>query len=111
MEVNRKHIAFRIISTLIVVTLLFPTIIKLVHTLEEHHEHTFCEKRDSANLHECEIDCPIFKYNLQQYYIKSSNYNVDFCFSDNFEIPSLGYHFFNNYRVLSFSLRGPPALV
>ncbi len=92
------------------VTLFAPTFVKLVHSFEPH-EHTLCEMRDNDNFHECEVDCPLYKYNFQQYDIKSIHFNIDFCYSNNFDIPSLEYHYFHNHSVLSFSLRGPPTLV
>lgn len=110
MEIQQRHIAFRIVSALIVVILLIPTGIKLAHVFE-HQDHPICSKIDTANFHECEVDCVLLKYNLQQHDLKSQNYSISFYLINNFDTPSSTYDFFYNHRVLSFSLRGPPVLV
>ncbi len=110
MQELKKHIVFKIVSTLIVLILLAPATIKLVHSFE-HHEHNLCEKTDVPNFHKCELDCTFYKYNLQQYCLKTQNYNLSIFLVNNFEIPSSTYQFFYSSYVLSGSLRGPPVLV
>ncbi len=111
MEVQRRHIALRVASALIVLILLIPTSIKLVHVFEHQDHSALCDKSQNANFHECEIDCDFLKYNLQHYNFKSQDYTINFNVINNFEIPRLTYDFFYNHRVLAFSLRGPPILV
>ncbi len=81
-----------------------------MHTIE-HQDHALCGKSDTPNFHECELDCVFLKYNLQQCFSKSQNYNLNIQLVNNFEIPALTYQFFYGHRILSFSLRGPPILV
>ncbi len=109
MDIPQRHIAFRIVSALIVVVLLIPIAIKLAHSFE-HETHTACGKVDTANFHECEVDCVFFKYNLQQHYLKYQNYNLSIYLTHSFETPLTVYDFFYEHRVLTFSLRGPPTL-
>ena len=110
MEKTKQHIVFKIIAALVVIALLIPTTIKLFHSFE-HHKHTSCENRDIANFHKCEMDCPFFKYNFQQYDLKSENYKARLYTLNNLNISPLKDYFFYNHLVLPFSLRGPPTLV
>ena len=111
METLKKHIIFKIITVFISVTILAPVAVKLIHSFEHQEHHTACDNGDAANIHECEIDCPLLKYNLSQYNLEAKNYTTYFYVLYNFEVPSLVYDFFTNHRIQHFSLRGPPALV
>lgn len=110
MNIPQINIGSRILSALIVVTLLMPIGIKITHIFE-HEDHPLCSNYDTVNFHECETDCVLLKYNLQKHDFKSENFKLTTLTVNNFDIASLTYSFSYNYKALSFSLRGPPALV
>jgi len=64
----KTHIIFKILSVLVVLTLLIPTGVKLIHASHDH-EQGLCDAGAFGNIHECEFDCSLFKYNLQHYYL------------------------------------------
>lgn len=101
---------FRVLSGLIALALIIPTGVKLLHSFE-HQEHDLCSSEIGENLHKCEFDCSFLKYNLQQYYFKTYDFNVIDYSRDNFEIQTLIYNITYNPEILVISLRAPPVLV
>ena len=85
MEALKKHIIFKILSAVIALTLLVPEGIKLVHIFEhDHFNYSTIGDSDNANFYECEIDCPLVKYNLQHYVFKWETLEVRSFFKNNF---------------------------
>lgn len=55
---------------------LTPSIIQLVHTLQ-NHKHQICASEDVAHVHEKDLDCSLLHRQLQTFSVDfSSNYNV-----------------------------------
>ncbi|PWH81521.1 hypothetical protein DIS18_14670 [Algibacter marinivivus] len=110
MTLNKEHIAFRLLTFLLVSALLIPSTVKLIHVFE-HHEHVVCIGDDSTHIHKVDLDCEFQKFQITNYFTPVlSNYDstvVDYTY----KVSYLTYKFLNNHRPLSFSLRGPPVLV
>ncbi|MDG1728693.1 MAG: hypothetical protein P8K68_06835 [Algibacter sp.] len=110
MKPIKEHIVFRLLTALLVITLLVPTAVKLAHVFE-HHNHKVCLGEDITHIHEVDLDCEFQKFSRTHHFQLSEE------FYELFQIPSptrtyhLTYKFLNNHRPLSFSLRGPPVLV
>lgn len=106
----KEHIVFKILTFLLVLTLLAPSAIKLAHVFE-HHEHEVCIGNETTHIHKVDLDCEFQKFNINTHYLFTSNYAELFetVLYNNAQL--LTYKFLNNHRPLSFSLRGPPVLV
>lgn len=111
MNFIKEHIVFKLLTVLLVITLLVPATVKLAHVFE-HHEHEVCLGGNTTHIHKVDLDCEFQKFNLN-----NTLYLFSFQFDELTEIPSDSrtynetYTFLNNHRSLSFSLRGPPILV
>ena len=103
----KQHIIFKIITLLLVVSLLIPTVVKFTHIFS-HHEHEVCLGEKTTHLHELDLDCSFYKFKLNNN-VTFSFFNVDLISpqEEQFEILSL-YSFLSKYQRLHFSLRGPP---
>lgn len=106
----KQHIIFRLFAILIVALLFTPTAVKFAHTFE-HHEHVVCIGDDSTHIHQVDLDCEFQKFNLNNHFLTSTNYEGLLESSFFHKLPPLTYKFLNNHQPLSFSLRGPPVLV
>lgn len=110
MQNIKEHIIFRMLTTVLVVSLLIPSIVKFSHIFA-HHKHEVCLGEKATHLHEFDLDCEFYKFKLNNNYLSSFKYNYLFCEITNYKVSSLAYKFLNNHQPLSFSLRGPPTLV
>lgn len=110
MKVRKEHIVFKIITLLLAVTLVVPSLVKFGHALE-NHKHEVCDVPQKLHFHDYEIDCEFYKFKLNknQYfeiYIfeESSSLLIDS------EIDDKDYFFYKKHLSLSKNLRGPPSL-
>lgn len=106
----KQHIVFRILSIILVVTLFAPSAAKFAHIFT-HHEHKQCATPGKTHIHQVDLDCEFYKFQLNKHFLlpeESSNW-LDI--SKSYRISPLTYNFLYNHRPLSFSLRGPPILV
>ena len=110
MNFTKEHIVFKILTILLVVTLLVPSTVKLAHVFE-HHKHEVCEGGDNTHIHKVDLDCEFQKFNTTHHYQLSLKFDKLFQILSYTRIYNLTYKFLNNHRPLSFSLRGPPVLV
>ncbi|GAA3625938.1 hypothetical protein GCM10022397_09570 [Flavivirga jejuensis] len=108
----KQHIIFKIATLLLVATFLVPTVVKFHHIFSHHdHEYEVCLGEKSTHLHEIDLDCEFYKFQLNKNFVYTS-FNADL-----FQIPlyhktsSLTYNYLYNHRRLSLTLRGPPVLV
>ena len=106
----KKHIAFKILTVLLTVTLLVPMATKFAHIFT-HHKHDICLGEKATHLHETNTDCDFYKFKIKTPFYLPTKYFELTCEVLNFKIDSNLYTFLVNHRQLSFSLRGPPALV
>lgn len=110
MHLTKEHIVYKVLTTMLVFTLLIPASVNFAHVFE-HHEHEFCQGGDTTHIHEVDLDCEFQKFQI----------NTNFILSDlTFQPPQIQesekaiesqYHYLSKYQNLHFSLRGPPALV
>lgn len=106
----KEHIISKLITLVLALVLLVPTLYKFGHIFA-HHEHDICKGEKATHLHEINTDCDLHKFKLNNHYYFSIAYQELFHETAIYKIPVLTYKFLNNHRPLSFSLRGPPALV
>ena len=110
MKNNKRHIAFRVTTILIVLCLALPSAVKFLHIFA-HHEHEVCLGENQSHFHEIELDCEFNKFNLgSSVFIK-----VEYFSLINHEISDkeiITYQtFLKSHQQLSTYLRGPPYLV
>lgn len=110
MKFIKEHIVFRLLTVLLVITLLVPATVKLSHVFE-HHKHKVCQGEDSTHIHKVDLDCEFQKFSITHHYQLSEEFDELFEISSFTRTYNLTYKFLNNHRPLSFSLRGPPVLV
>ena len=102
-----KKIATSVLSLLLIVAILAPSVLKLSHAFFEHHEQ-LCQELSSVHIHEIELDCDFQKYKLSSLnYPTFSNVDVPFATIPKKEIFNY-YSFLSKYQKLHFALRGPP---
>ncbi|NMH89414.1 hypothetical protein [Flavivirga algicola] len=112
MEQIKQHITFKITTLLLVAVLLVPTAVKFAHILSHHeHEHEVCLGEQTTHLHEIDLDCEFYKFQLNNHFLLVTDYDSCLYTLPNHKVLPLTYKFLNNYRQLSFSLRGPPVLI
>lgn len=112
MQTIKEHIAFRIITITIVIAIITPSIVKFSHIFTHHqHKHEICKGERTTHLHELDLDCEFYKFQLNKNYASLLKYDNFFCKLPHYKAPILTYKFLNNHQPLSFSLRGPPSLV
>ena len=110
MNLKKEHISYRILTFLLVFTLLVPSAIKLIHVFE-HHEHKVCIGGDTTHIHKIDLDCEFQKFQVNNHFVPVLD-NYESTLDDYLDKTSYSeYKFLNNHKSLSFSLRGPPVLV
>ena len=106
----KDHIAFKIITLALVISIVIPSIVKFSHVFT-HHEHKVCLGEKSTHIHEIDLDCDFHKFKLNNRYYKFFEYQNLFYATSHYKVSTLTYKFLNNNQPLSFSLRGPPTSV
>ncbi|SFD37934.1 hypothetical protein [Algibacter pectinivorans] len=110
MKLFKEHIVFKLLTVVLVLTLLIPAAVKFAHVFE-HHNHKVCLGENSTHIHEVDLDCEFQKFSITHHFkltVEFIEFFKTLTPTCNFNVT---YKFLNNYRPLSFSLRGPPALV
>ena len=110
MNFSKSHIAFKILTMLLVVLLWVPSAVKLAHVFE-HHKHEICQGGDSTHIHSVDLDCEFQKFQINTSYTLSKIVFEIFQLKENSKAIESQYIFLSNYQSLHFSLRGPPSLV
>ena len=112
MSQAKEHIIFKSLTMLLVITLMFPSAIKLSHVFTHHnHKHDICKGEKTTHLHTLDLDCDFYKFQINKPFIFSKTYTHKILSEPNRKVLNLTYKFLINHRPLSFSLRGPPILV
>ena len=103
----RHHIAFKLFAILVVAFFLAPTAVKFVHIFN-HHTHKVCTNKKSTHIHQVDLDCDFFKFQINKTFTFSSF--VVNLFSEKEIQPKIDSHylFLSDFQYLHFSLRGPP---
>lgn len=110
MQRIQQHIAFRLFALLLVASLFTPAAVKFAHIFE-HHKHVVCSGDDSTHIHQVDLECEFYKFQLNTHFLLPDDNDNWLCTSHHYQTPIVTYKFLNNHRQLSFSLRGPPVLV
>ncbi|GAA4898076.1 hypothetical protein GCM10023311_23590 [Flaviramulus aquimarinus] len=110
MKLLKEHIAFKIFTLVLTVTLLVPSAVKFAHIFS-HHEHEVCNGNPKTHFHKLDVDCEFYKFKLNSQFYTANEYVEFTVYNSYYKINKLTYNFLNNHRQLSFSLRGPPCLV
>ncbi|TBM99771.1 hypothetical protein EYD45_15250 [Hyunsoonleella flava] len=106
----KQHIAFRIFSIILAAALLVPAALKFAHVFE-HHKHIVCKGDNSTHIHQVDLECEFYKFQLNHHFLLPIENDSWLDGSYQYRVSSLTYKFLYNHRQLSFSLRGPPVLV
>jgi hypothetical protein len=110
--VNNKtqHIGFKLVTLILVIALLLPSLVKLHHAFQDH-KHEVCINNIVEHFHELDLECEFYKFKLNTQFSVSFP-SVEFVDSiNNFKEIISQYHFISTYQKLHLNLRGPPVLM
>lgn len=106
----KTHHTHRIFALLLLLVIIVPITIQTVHAFE-NHEHTVCTATDIKHIHNQDIDCSVFHFQIQ---LNIFDFSTDYEFI-NFPIVDQN---FDNYTpstyhtyLISKSSRGPPYFI
>ena len=103
----KQHIAFKIVTLLIALALLGPTLSKFAHTFE-HHNHDVCNGSQKTHIHKVDLDCEFHDFQISSSFSAADN-DVDLFLEHHFSKAQISFYFsIRDYQRLPFSLRGPP---
>jgi hypothetical protein len=102
-----NHNFISLISLLLVVALLSPSLVKLSHALNEH-EHFECKSIGQLHAHEVELDCDFQKFNVSPQLYPSLTKALQLFKTPQYKKYFSEYTFLSKYQKLHFALRGPP---
>lgn len=103
----REQKGFKIITLILVMTLMVPSAVKFSH-LWTHLHHEVCNGEPQTHLHTADLDCSFYNFQLSTpFTIPTIEY--DFVqYKDNHSIFDSYYSYLSESQQLHFSLRGPP---
>ncbi|WP_452220765.1 hypothetical protein [Lacinutrix salivirga] len=110
MQNKQQHIIFKLITLIVVVAVLLPSIIKFSHALE-NHKHDVCTDYQTSHFHTIDLDCEFYKFNINTLASFTPLSFDIFIPNNNFSITTSQYLFISEYQRLGFALRGPPQVV
>lgn len=108
-KINQK-ITFKIITCVLVMSLLVPTAVKFSHIFTHHH-HEICDGEPQTHLHSADLDCSFYKFKLSTPFTIPAMEFVGVSINDNHQYYPDYYSFLSDFQQLHFSLRGPPQLI
>ncbi|WP_340073858.1 hypothetical protein [Leptobacterium sp. I13] len=104
-----KSVYIVVFSGILTIGVLFPYAIQAVHALSYHNHHT-CVEYSKTHFHKQDIDCDILNYKLPP----QISLSVEHFTALKFHVPKHNlqdyYTFLSRFKVLPFSLRGPPSI-
>lgn len=104
-----EQIAFKIITCLLVFTLLVPTGVMFSHIFN-HQQHEICNGEPQSHLHNADLDCSFYKFKVSTPFTIPT-FEFDFIFTQhNHQNYVDAYTFLSEFQQLHFSLRGPPQI-
>ena len=110
MQNVKRHIAFKILSILLLVSILTPSVVKLTHVFE-NHKHEVCLDAQTTHFHTLDLECEFYKFKVNNTFTFSA-FNIEIVATKKAQKPIASqYSFTSYYQPLAFSLRGPPQLV
>ncbi|MFD2550943.1 hypothetical protein ACFSQP_03845 [Bizionia sediminis] len=106
----KEHSLFKTLAILLVLAVLLPAAVKFGHIFE-NHAHEVCTNKSSTHLHEIDLDCEFYKFNLANQFFQEAAEFLVLHFEENHKIASSHYAFLSPFQQLHFSLRGPPVVI
>jgi len=107
MKFEKNHNFITLLSLLLIVAILSPSIVKVIHAID-NHEHFECKAIGELHIHEVELDCDFEKFNISPQQFLQPEYTVPILIVNNHKVDLAHYSFLSKYQKLHFSLRGPP---
>lgn len=105
----KQHILFRVFSLVLVLTVLAPSVDKLLHAFDHStHKHEVCLGEKQAHLHTLDLDCEFHKFQINTAFTVPINQFELLEQQENQQVILSQYHFISDFQKLHFSLRGPP---
>ncbi len=104
-----EQLTFKIITCVLVLTLLVPTGVKFSHIFTHHH-HEICNGEPQTHLHNADLDCSFYKFKLSTPFTLPTSEFVFIAIENNHQNYAEAYSFLSDYQQLHFSLRGPPQI-
>lgn len=104
-----EQITFKIITCVLVMSLLVPTGVKFSHIFTHHH-HEICNGEPQTHLHNADLDCSFYKFKLSTpFTIPNFEFEIIPAL-DNHQSYAGTYSFLSEFQQLHFTLRGPPQI-
>lgn len=109
MQKFREQTTFKIITFLLVMTLMVPSAVKVAH-IWSHLHHEVCNGEPQAHFHTADLDCNFYNFQLSAPFTVPTIEFVFFQSQDNHPAFTTIYSFLSEFQQLHFSLRGPPQI-
>jgi len=110
MQTLKQHIAFKILSIVLLVTILTPSAVKLAHVFQ-NHKHEVCLEQHKTHLHTLDLECEFYKFKVNNTFTIPA-FTVEIVVLKKDHKPILSqYSYVSHFKPLHFSLRAPPQLV
>lgn len=104
-----KNILFKFTALLLLIAVLAPISVKMAHVFSKH-EHVVCTNDFDSHLHQIDLDCEFYKFNLNQTAaFFAIAYDLEILQNTLVETDA-SYDYLSDYQRLHFSLRAPPSL-
>lgn len=111
MKPIQEHTIFKLITIVLIVSILIPSIVKIGHVFENHKHDVCTDNLTQTHLHTLDLDCEFYKFKINNTFTyKTLNFNL-LSIENNHKVYTSQYRFISEYQRLSFALRGPPQLV
>lgn len=109
MNLVRQHILFKGLALFVVLTLLLPSVVKIMHNFE-NHKHEVCYGESNAHFHTLDIDCEFYNFNLSNPFTLTESISILIIFPEIRDLITTDYTFLSEYQRHHFLRRGPPAI-
>lgn len=107
----KQHIVFKIATLLVIATILIPYAVKFTHVFN-HHQHDICLNKNQTHLHNLDLECSFYKFNINTPFVSFTNdFDILIKTETHSNPTSTPYNYLISHWQLSYSLRGPPAVV
>jgi len=105
------HIALRVLALTLVLAILTPIITKSVHGCKDHEDEV-CLNESTTHFHKSSIDdCELCKFKLSTQYVHVLK-TIEFTEPKIYKVEVKSqYLFFNDFKTLQTTLRGPPSII
>ena len=107
----QEHSIFKLITIILIVSILIPSIVKIGHVFENHKHDVCTDNLSQTHLHTLDLDCEFYKFKINKPFVFNTATPRLVSVENNHKTHTSQYHFISHYQRLSFALRGPPQLV